>query len=163
MNAPAATSATTSVAVTSGSLRRRRIASSWNVSSSSGGARSLSIVVIVPLLFVTKGFDRPENGRSIGGIDAEEEADGDAEAEREEHRVELHDRLHADDLEAAAEEPGRDAENPADDRQQNGLGEELGEDVAASRTDRLADADLAGSLGDADKHDVHHADAADEQ
>ena len=31
------------------------------------------------------------------------------------------------------------------------------------RADRLADADLARPLGDRHQHDVHHADAADEQ
>ena len=34
---------------------------------------------------------------------------------------------------------------------------------ALARADRLADADLAGPLGDAHQHDVHHADAAHQQ
>ncbi len=35
--------------------------------------------------------------------------------------------------------------------------------VAVGRADGLADADLADALGDAGEHDVHDADAADEQ
>ena len=41
--------------------------------------------------------------------------------------------------------------------------EELGQDVPAAGADRLADADLAGPLGDRDEHDVHDPDAADDQ
>src|SRR5437870_1870270 len=37
------------------------------------------------------------------------------------------------------------------------------EDVPLPGADRLADADLAGALGDRDQHDVHDPDAADEQ
>ena len=44
-----------------------------------------------------------------------------------------------------------------------GLDEELHQDVALARADRHADADLARPLGDAHEHDVHDADAADEQ
>ena len=36
-------------------------------------------------------------------------------------------------------------------------------DVAAARADRFAHADLASALGNADQHDVHHADTADQQ
>ena len=36
-------------------------------------------------------------------------------------------------------------------------------DVAAARAEGLANADLARALGDADQHDVHHADAAHQQ
>ena len=51
----------------------------------------------------------------------------------------------------------------ADHREHDGLDEELHEDVALARADRHADADLARPLGDAHEHDVHDADAADEQ
>ncbi len=50
--------------------------------------------------------------------------------------------------------------NEADD---DGLDEELQEDVLAARADGEPQADLAGALGDRDQHDVHDADAADEQ
>jgi hypothetical protein len=66
-------------------------------------------------------------------------------------------------FELAADDADGDAREAADQRDEHRLGQELGEDVAAARADRLADADLAGPLGDADEHDVHHADPADEQ
>ena len=56
-----------------------------------------------------------------------------------------------------------DADQPAEERQGQGLDQELGEDVAAARADRLADADLAGPLADRDQHDVHDPDAADDE
>ena len=71
--------------------------------------------------------------------------------------------LHADDREAAADQADDDADERADDRQQHRLGDELHDDVGLGGADRLADADLARSLGDGDQHDVHDADAADEQ
>ena len=60
----------------------------------------------------------------------------------------------------AAEE---DAEQAADRRQEHRLDQELPEDLAAARAERLADADLARALGDRDHHDRHDADAADHQ
>ena len=45
----------------------------------------------------------------------------------------------------------------------DGFDEELEEDVAATRADGHADADLARPLGDADEHDVHDADAANDE
>ena len=56
-----------------------------------------------------------------------------------------------------------DAEQPAGGRQEDGLDQELPEDLAAARAERLAHADLARALGDRDHHDRHHADAADHQ
>src|SRR5947208_576580 len=67
------------------------------------------------LLFVTQCFDWSERGCAVGGIDAEEESDGDADAEREQHRVQLDDRLDADDLEEAADEAGGDADDADED------------------------------------------------
>ncbi len=48
-------------------------------------------------------------------------------------------------------------------RQDDRLDQELHEDVALAGADRHADADLARPLGDADEHDVHDADAADQE
>ena len=56
-----------------------------------------------------------------------------------------------------------DADQAAEERQVQRLDEELLEDVASAGADRLADADLAGPLGDRDQHDVHDPDAADDQ
>ena len=51
----------------------------------------------------------------------------------------------------------------ADQAHQHRLGDELRQDIALARPDRLAHADLARALGDADEHDVHDADATDQQ
>ena len=53
--------------------------------------------------------------------------------------------------------------NLARRRERQRLDEELSEDVARLRAERHADADLARPLRDADEHDVHDADAADEE
>ena len=62
-----------------------------------------------------------------------------------------------------AARPDQDAEHASRHAQHDRLDEELDEDVALARADRQADADLARPLGDADQHDVHHADAADHE
>ena len=41
--------------------------------------------------------------------------------------------------------------------------QELRDDVAAPRAERLADADLAGPFGDRDEHDVHDDEGADDE
>ena len=51
----------------------------------------------------------------------------------------------------------------ADDAEQHGLDQELQQDVALPRTERLAQPDLAGPLAHADQHDVRDADAADHE
>ena len=45
----------------------------------------------------------------------------------------------------------------------DGLDEKLEEDIPPAGADGHADADFARALGDADEHDVHDADAADQQ
>ena len=56
-----------------------------------------------------------------------------------------------------------DAEHAAGRGEEDRLEQELPEDLDAPRAERLADADLARALGDADRHDAHDADAADHQ
>ena len=51
----------------------------------------------------------------------------------------------------------------ADHRHERRLDEELHEDRPPPRTQRAPHADLARAFGDRDQHDVHHADAADQQ
>ena len=51
----------------------------------------------------------------------------------------------------------------AGERRRQPLEQELQQDRAAPRAERLAQADLARPLGDRHEHDVHHADAADGQ
>src|SRR5205085_9264232 len=84
------------------------------------------------------GDDRPERYR--GGQDGEEEGDYLADADGED-----------------------DADDAADEGQSHRLVEELSNYVAPSRADGLSDTYLLRALRDGDEHDVHHADAADEQ
>src|SRR5713226_1097729 len=123
----------------SGRCRRRR-ARIW-VRSSLSAVVAVSggpvMACIEVLLFVAKGVDRSERRRPVCGIDAEEEADADADAEGEGDRRPGEYRLDADDLEMAADDPGDDAGHAADDREEDGLGEELAEDVTLLRADCL--------------------------
>ena len=66
-----------------------------------------------------------------------------------------------EDLRAAKAQA--DADQPAERTERDGFDEKLQQDVATVRADGHADADLAGALGDADEHDVHDADAADDE
>jgi hypothetical protein len=56
-----------------------------------------------------------------------------------------------------------DAEHAAEQAHQHRFDQELLADVALPRTHGHAHADLAGALGHRHQHDVHHADAADQQ
>ena len=57
----------------------------------------------------------------------------------------------------------RDAGEAAEHAERDRLDQELPQHVAGARADRPADANLARPLGDRQQHDVHDADAADEQ
>ena len=59
--------------------------------------------------------------------------------------------------------PQPDPEDAPDTGEPDRLDEELRQDVAASRADGFADADLPGPLVHRDQHDVHDPDAADEE
>ena len=50
--------------------------------------------------------------------------------------------------------PKRMPSTPPSGRQEHGLEEELPQDLAPARAERLADADLARALGDRDRHDA---------
>ena len=63
----------------------------------------------------------------------------------------------------ARRKPEHDADEPAEQRQHEGLDQKLGQHLAFQRADREPDADLAGALGHRYQHDVHDADAADEE
>ena len=67
---------------------------------------------------------------------------------------------HGDELGAA--DAREDAQQAAGGTERDGFDQELQEDVPAARADGHADADFARPLGDADEHDVHDADAADD-
>ena len=56
-----------------------------------------------------------------------------------------------------------DADRAGGDGDDRRLEDQLHEEIAMRRAERLAQADLAGALGHRDQHDVHHADGADRQ
>ena len=62
-----------------------------------------------------------------------------------------------------AEDPGHDAEDPAEDAEHRSLDEELAPDHPWRGAQRLAQTDLTDALGDRHQHDVHDADAADDE
>ncbi len=59
--------------------------------------------------------------------------------------------------------PAARPEDPADERQHDRLGQELQEDLAVRRADRLAQADLVEPLADRDQHHRQQADPADDE
>src|SRR2546430_4790380 len=95
-------------------------------------------------------------------VHAEYGADARAEPEGDGHRPEGHAggerRHHAH--EAGQRHAGREPERAAQQRECHRLGEELPEDVAVPRAERLADPDLPGALVHAHQHDVHDHDPA---
>ena len=119
-----------------------------------------------PGLFIAEGVDGVETAGTVGGIDAEEEADGHGEEDGDSDGVETDDGAEVVDEggggNCAAGAEG-DAEQAADEGEGDGFDEELAEDVAAFCANGFAEPDLAGSFGDADEHDVHDADAADDE
>ena len=88
-----------------------------------------------------------------GKTDGQQDHRG-ARAERDRQRV---------GRRAGQPEAERDADQPAEQRQHRRLDQELHEDVPLMRADGQPDADLARALGHRDQHDVHDADAADQQ
>src|SRR5262245_52397118 len=100
---------TTTTAIATGSRIRTPLGgpSSFHLSSMSEGrfgsmviARSFSSFCVDS--FVTERVDGTQGRRPVGGIDAEEQADGEGDTERERDRVTSDHRLDADDLELAA-------------------------------------------------------------
>src|SRR3989442_6445374 len=118
-----------------------------------------------PTLLVTERFDRIQPRSLAGRIEAEEDPDAGGEAEGE------HDGFRRDEGaplgevtdRARAAEAERDAGDPADQRERDGLDQELEQDVTPPGADRHPQADLARPLRDRDQHDVHDTDATDEQ
>src|SRR5215475_1042767 len=117
------------------------------------------------LLLVTEGFDGVEAGGFPGRVDAEPDADGGAEHERgdEPENRELGGHVRAifhKQRKACAE---NHAENSADGSECDGFNQELKKYVAAFCPNGFAHANFARALCDADEHDVHHTNSADEQ
>jgi hypothetical protein len=114
---------------------------------------------------LAQGVDGVEAGGAPGGQKAEDDADGGAGGEGDAERAEggAHGPLEGADERHGAGEAERGAGGAAEQRQYDGLDEELQPDVALAGADGHADADLARALGDRDEHDVHDADAADHE
>ena len=79
--------------------------------------------------------------------------EGTLRGQRRQQRADQHGDPHGD----------HDAQQAARSGERHGLDQKLPDDVAAARAERFADADFARALGDADQHDIHHADAAHQQ
>src|SRR2546427_562523 len=97
--------------------------------------------------------------------DPERQAHGERHAEGDYHREVRHDRLDAREsldggAEPAADENSRPTPGDADEHR---LAEKLQQDVPPRSADRAADADLPDALQYRREHDVHDADAADDQ
>src|SRR5437879_1135226 len=112
-----------------------------------------------------QGFHRVHFCGAEGGVDAEDDTDQRGNGESDHGRPQNDDGFHAGKV---ADEPGnghteQHAHNATRAGKHHGLDEELRDDVAAFGAERATDADLARALGHARKHDVHNADAADEQ
>src|ERR1051326_4284361 len=93
---------------------------------------------------------------------AESEGDGDG-PERRVHRRQLQQSLKGEACRGREQIAAGDADAAAEAGKDDRFDEELQQDVAAPRADGLSDADLARPLRHRDEHDVHDADAADEQ
>src|SRR5207247_7970064 len=116
------------------------------------------------ILFVSQRVYRIETRRPAGRPDAEEQPDRGAEDERQQNRERRYEGIPVRQLgqDHGAERPDHHADQAPDEAQHEGLHEELKQDVEARGAERLAHADLAGALGHGHEHDVHDADAADE-
>src|SRR5438093_5846994 len=116
---------------------------------------------------VTQRLDGAEARGPVRGIETEEQADANRNAEGHEDRGHRDDRCRqAGDGEgenAGQSEADQDSKGPTQSREKHRLDQELHQDVAPPGADRLADADLAGAFRDGDQHDVHDPDAADDQ
>jgi hypothetical protein len=114
---------------------------------------------------VTQRHDGIEFGGLGGGVVPEEDADGCRRAkskwngERDEGGAHFAER--AKQQRAAHTE--EDARQPTNEAEDDGFEQELGLHVVGARAERHAQADLTGALGDANQHDVHDADAADDE
>src|SRR5207249_9020025 len=101
---------------------------------------------------VTQRLDGAEARRPVRGIETEEQADANRDAEGHEDRGHRDDRCRqAGDGEgknARQSEADQDSKGPAQSREEHRLDQELHQDVAPPGADRLADADLAGAFGD---------------
>src|ERR1051325_10397145 len=117
------------------------------------------------LLFIPQRLDRMQGGGFAGRIDAKEQPYASRDRHGSNYRRRVHDGFPTGDRgqNGGRTDADADADETAKKRDDRGLDEELHQDVARRCADSFADADLAGALGDGDQHDVHDADAADDE
>jgi hypothetical protein len=115
--------------------------------------------------FSTRGFHGMQAGGASSGLDAEEGADQQGEADRQRQRLPGdHDRHRRELADRQRDAPAqRAAQDHAQERDAQRFGQELGEDIAASRPDGAAQPDLRSPLAHGDQQDVHQHDAAHQQ
>src|SRR5258706_2480578 len=123
-----------------------------------------------PLLAIDRSFvpqrvDRIEQSRLAGGIIAEEQAYSDREQHGDEDGLgrELHGPAEAAPDHEGAYDPQEHARGTPDEAQHHGFAQELQPDRSFRRADGDTHADLPRPLRDRDQHDVHDADAADQE
>jgi len=109
--------------------------------------------------------DRIEGRRLLRWVESEEDSDDSREQERDGdgHRIDKdgrRDRLAYHGGRHEAEEDADHSSHEADDR---GLDEKLHKHIRLTCSDGEPDPDLSRPLGHGDEHDVHDADAADEE
>src|SRR5262245_11388561 len=115
------------------------------------------------LLFIAQGDDRIESRRFPGGPKPEDQPDADAGEKADDGGPEWNIRGKDEFYEQRHEPAEKQAEQTAHARESHGFDEKLPHDIASPAADGFSDADFPSSLGDADQHDIHDADAADHQ
>src|SRR5580704_1927895 len=101
-----------------------------------------------------------------GRVHAKEETDTHRHGDGEQNRPERNGRRQAGNskIDQQADHAAEQyTDHAAGSGEHDGLGEELPNNIAASRTDGFAYPNLPSALGNGHEHDVHHADAADEK
>lgn len=117
-------------------------------------------------LLVSQTFDRIQPGSFACREDAEDQADADGNGQAGDDRPERNYRGKAGDeqhYQLADADRQRYADQTAEKCKRHCFEQELQNDRFFGCTDGFANADLFCSFGDRNEHDVHHADAADEQ
>lgn len=114
---------------------------------------------------LAEGIDGIFAGGFDGWVEAEDGADTNRDGEGGEEDININirgERGDEGDGEGASVTEG-EAEDAAENGEDETFKEELKEDIEIGGTDGLSDTDFVGALGDGDEHNIHDADAADEQ
>src|SRR4051812_23428624 len=128
--------------------------------------RGLTWCCVQRLLLVPKGFYRVQSRRARCGKEPEENPRECARGERGDDSRYRSGRRHGREggFDPQSDENAEhESDGSADARERRGFYKELPENRALRCTERLANADLTGALGDADHHDCDDSHTADEQ